>query len=114
MAPQQDCCVKYFRFDPKDYNTTFRIVKNISSDKVVLMANGDIFIEYYLDASIVNLFYLLQLHTPSPEDIDPPATPKELRRKRQTERAHLALIAFQIIGFLALAAYLLVQAISPN
>jgi len=105
MTELPDYSTKHFRFNPKDYNTTFRIVKNVHHGNATLMANGDIIIEYILDSSIPNFFFLLQLHTPTPEDIDPPVSPKDVRNQKNTAIVELYVQIFSIVFAIAMLIY---------
>lgn len=110
--PPQTPGTRYFRFNPADYNTTWRIVKNLHYGKTTLMRNGDVIIEYDSYFQFISFFTQLPLHRITPEDIDPPVTPKEARNIRQTSLAEDLVLVLQVVcvgGSIIYMLYLLIS-----
>jgi len=98
---------KYFRFTPSTYNTTQRIVKNLHLGNAIFMENGDVLIEYITESEITLFFFRLQLHTLTPEDIDPPIDPKEIRNLKRTNQSRIFIFVLQAVALIGVAIYLL-------
>ena len=105
--PPKDPDVKFFRFNPADYNTTSRIVENLYYRNVTLMENGDIIIEYEDDMLFISFFTRLALHTETPDDIEPPISADKARDLKQTYRARRWILLAQILFIAAAIIYLI-------
>ncbi len=99
---------KYFRFNPSTYNTSSRIVKNVHYGNTIFMANGDVQIEYTTESEILLFFTRLQIHTPTPDDIEPPIDAKEVCNRKRTDQTRLLIFIIQVLAIIGIAVYLLI------
>jgi len=93
--------VKKYRFNPADYNVTYRIVAKIHDSKVSHMSDGFVIVDYRTADDLMFLFFRLAIYIKKPEDVEVPPTPAELRRRNYFANVQLFIRFLQIGGVLA-------------
>jgi hypothetical protein len=103
--------VRYFRFNPADYNSTPRIVKNCWPGKLFLELNGDVTLEYRYDSELLSLFFILATRNPTPDDTEPILSPREVRGRNIMAYLKLGMYSYAFILILIAVVVIIYRAI---